>query len=93
VVLFGTGQQFIGTNPSLTDFNPLGVDIAMCNVWYEPEAVYSNNTWWATLQDDGSKASELGSLDVLGRPHTPVNWAGPESPFFILMHETYPPDP
>jgi hypothetical protein len=46
------------------DFDPLGVDIALCDVWYQPEAVYCNDTWWVTLQDDGSEASELGSSDV-----------------------------
>jgi Chromo (CHRromatin Organisation MOdifier) domain len=65
VVLFGAdGQQSVGTDPSLMDFNPLGVDIALCNAWYQPEAVYCNNTWWATLQDDGSKASKSGSSDA-----------------------------
>jgi Chromo (CHRromatin Organisation MOdifier) domain len=66
VVLFGSGQQLVGANPSLTDFDPLSINIAMCNAWYEPEAVYSNDTWWVTLQDNGSKASESGSSDVLG---------------------------
>jgi hypothetical protein len=66
VVLFGTGQQLIRANPSLTDFNPHGVDIAMCNAWFKPKAIYCNNTWWETLQDDGSKTSELGSSDVPG---------------------------
>jgi hypothetical protein len=67
VVLFGTtGQQSVGADPSLMDFNPLGVDIAMCNAWFEPEAIYCNNTWWEAFQDDGSEASESGSLDVPG---------------------------
>jgi hypothetical protein len=93
VVLFGAGgQQSIGANPSLTDFDPLSVDIALCDAWYQPEAVYCNNTWWATLQDDGSEASESGSLDVPGRPRAPVNWAGPKSPFFVPTRDTYPPD-
>jgi Chromo (CHRromatin Organisation MOdifier) domain len=85
VVLFGADgqQQSVGANPSLTDFDPLGVDIALCNVWFQPEAVYCNNTWWETFQDDSSKTSELGSSNVPGRPHTPVNWAGPELPFFV----------
>jgi hypothetical protein len=94
VVLFGAaGQQSVRADPSLTDFNPLGVDIAMCNAWFEPEAIYCNNTWWETLQDDRSEMSESGSSDVPGRPHAPVNWAGPESPFFVPMRATYPPDP
>jgi hypothetical protein len=94
VVLFGAnGRQSIGANPSLVDFDPLSVDIALCDAWYQPEAVYCNDTWWATLQDDGSKASESGSLDVPSRPRAPVNWAGPESPFFIPTRDTYPPDP
>jgi hypothetical protein len=47
VVLFGaSGQQSVRANPSLVDFNPLGVDIALCNMWFQPEAVYCNNTWW-----------------------------------------------
>jgi hypothetical protein len=96
VVLFGVGangQQSIGTNPTLADFDPLGVDIALCDAWYQPEAVYCNNTWWVTLQDNGSEASELGGSDVPGRPRAPINWAGPESPFFVPTHDTYPPDP
>jgi hypothetical protein len=93
VVLFGAGQQLVGANPSLMDFDPLSVDIAMCNMWYEPKAIYYNNTWWETLQDDGSKVSELGSSDVPGQPRAPVNWAGPELPFFVPMHEVYLPDP
>jgi Chromo (CHRromatin Organisation MOdifier) domain len=94
VVLFGAdGQQSVRADPSLTDFDPLGVDIALCNAWFQPEAVYCNNTWWATLQDDGSEASESGGSDVPSRPRAPVNWAGPESPFFIPTHDTYPPDP
>jgi hypothetical protein len=65
VVLFGAdGWQSIGPNPSLADFDPLGIDIVLCDAWYQPEAVYCNDTWWATLQDDGSEASELGSSDV-----------------------------
>jgi hypothetical protein len=47
VVLFGagaTGQQSVGTDPSLMDFDPLRVDIAMCNMWFELEAIYCNNT-------------------------------------------------
>jgi hypothetical protein len=67
VVLFGaTGQQSVRTDPTLVDFNPLNVDIAMCNVWFKPEAVYYNNTWWEAFQDDGSEASKLGSLDMPG---------------------------
>jgi hypothetical protein len=66
VVLFGTGQQSVRTNPSLMDFNPLRVNITMCNPWFKPEAIYCNNTWWETLQDDGSKMSKLGSSDVPG---------------------------
>jgi hypothetical protein len=62
-------------------------------MWFEPEAIYCNNTWWETLQDDGSEASELGSLDVPGQPHAPINWAGPELPFFIPTHAAYLPDP
>jgi hypothetical protein len=94
VVLFGaTGQQSVRTDPTLMDFNPLNVDIAMCNAWFEPEAIYCNNTWWEALQDDGSKASELGSSDVPGRPCTPINWAGPESPFFVPTCTAYLPDP
>jgi hypothetical protein len=58
------GQQSVGTDPSLIDFNPLGIDITMCNAWFKPEAVYCNNTWWETLQDNGSEASKLGSSDV-----------------------------
>jgi hypothetical protein len=92
VVLFGARQQLVGTDTSLTDFDPLGVDIAMCNAWFEPEAVYCNNTWWETLQDNGSEASESGSSDVPGRPHAPINWAGPELPFFIPMCAAYLPD-
>jgi Chromo (CHRromatin Organisation MOdifier) domain len=35
VVLFGAGgQQSVGTDPSLVDFDPLGVDIALCDAWY-----------------------------------------------------------
>jgi Chromo (CHRromatin Organisation MOdifier) domain len=65
VVLFGAGrQQSVGADPSLVDFDPLGVDIMLCDAWYQPEAVYCNNTWWATLQDDGSEASESGSSDA-----------------------------
>jgi hypothetical protein len=30
---------------------------------------------------------------VPSQPRAPVNWAGPESPFFIPTHDTYPPDP
>jgi Chromo (CHRromatin Organisation MOdifier) domain len=86
VVLFGAGateQQSVGADPSLVDFDPLGVNIAMCNAWFKLEAVYCNNTWWETFQDNSSEASESGSSDVPGRPHAPVNWAGPESPFFV----------
>jgi hypothetical protein len=86
VVLFGAnGQQPIRANPSLMDFNPLSVDIALCDVWFQPEAVYYNNTWWETFQDDSSETSELGSSNVPSRPHTPINWVGPESPFFVPM--------
>jgi hypothetical protein len=75
VVLFGAdGQQSVGTDPSLVDFDPLGVDIALCDAWYQPEAVYCNDTWWVTLQDNGSEASESGSSDVPSQPRTPVNW-------------------
>jgi hypothetical protein len=74
------------------DFDPLGVDIALCDAWYQPEAVYCNNTWWATLQDDGSEASESGSSDVPSQPRAPVNWAGPESPFFVPTRDAYPLD-
>jgi Chromo (CHRromatin Organisation MOdifier) domain len=67
VVLFGaTGQQSVGSDPSLTDFDPLNIDIAMCNAWFKPEAIYCNNTWWEAFQDDGSEASKLGSLDMPG---------------------------
>jgi hypothetical protein len=94
VVLFGAdGRQSIGIDPSLADFDPLSVDITLCDTWYQPEAVYCNDTWWATLQDDGSEASELGSSNVPSRPHAPVNWAGPESPFFVPTRDAYPPDP
>jgi hypothetical protein len=94
VVLFGAdGQQSVRPNPSLADFDPLSVDIALCDAWYQPEAVYCNDTWWATLQDDGSEASESGSSDVPSQPRAPVNWAGPESPFFIPTRDAYPPDP
>jgi Chromo (CHRromatin Organisation MOdifier) domain len=52
VVLFGaTGQQSVRSDPSLMDFNPLNVNIAMCNAWFEPEAVYCDNTWWEAFQD------------------------------------------
>jgi Chromo (CHRromatin Organisation MOdifier) domain len=94
VVLFGAmGQQSVGSDPSLVDFDPLNVNITMCNMWFEPEAVYCNNTWWEAFQDDGSEASKSGSSDVPGRPHAPVNWAGPESPFFVPTRTAYPPDP
>jgi Chromo (CHRromatin Organisation MOdifier) domain len=94
VVLFGaSGQQSVGTDPSLMDFDPLGVDIGLCDAWYQPEAVYCNDTWWATLQDDGSETSKSGSSDVPGRPHAPVNWAGPKSPFFVPTRDAYPWDP
>jgi hypothetical protein len=94
VVLFGAnGQQSVGIDPSLADFDPLSVNIALCNAWYQPEAVYCNDTWWATLQDNGSEASESGSSDVPGRPRAPVNWAGPESPFFVPTRDAYPWDP
>jgi hypothetical protein len=93
VVLFGANrQQSVRTDPSLADFDPLGVDIALCDAWFQPEAVYCNNTWWVTLQDNSSEASELGSLDVPSRPRAPVNWAGPKSPFFIPTRDAYPPD-
>jgi hypothetical protein len=55
--------------------------------------VYCNNTWWEAFQDNGSETSELGGTNVPGRPHAPVNWAGPELPFFVLTCTTYPPDP
>jgi Chromo (CHRromatin Organisation MOdifier) domain len=94
VVLFGASrQQSVRTDPTSTDFDPLNVNIAMCNVWFEPEAIYCNNTWWEAFQDDGSEMSESGSSNVPGRPCTPVNWAGPESPFFVPMCTTYLPDP
>jgi Chromo (CHRromatin Organisation MOdifier) domain len=98
VVLFGararaTGQQSVGADPSLTDFNPLGVDIALCDAWFQPEAVYCNNTWWEAFQDNSSETSESGSSNVPSRPCAPINWAGPESPFFIPTRESYPPDP
>jgi hypothetical protein len=76
VVLFGAGapeQQSVRADPSLMDFDPLGVDIALCNVWFKPEAVYCNNTWWEAFQDDGSEASKSGSSDVPARPCVPVN--------------------
>jgi Chromo (CHRromatin Organisation MOdifier) domain len=67
VVLFGsTGQQSVRSDPYIVDFDPLNVDIAMCNAWFEPEAIYCNNTWWEAFQDDGSEASESGSVDVPG---------------------------
>jgi hypothetical protein len=67
VVLFGAdGWQPVGAHPSLADFNPLGVDIALCDAWFQPEAVYCNNTWWETFQDDGSETSKLGSSNVPG---------------------------
>jgi hypothetical protein len=31
VVLFGAGQQPVRANPTITDFDPLGVNIALCN--------------------------------------------------------------
>jgi Chromo (CHRromatin Organisation MOdifier) domain len=94
VVLFGgTGQQSVRSDPILVDFNPLNIDIAMCNTWFELEAIYCNNTWWEAFQDNGSEASELGSSDVPSRPCTPVNWVGPESPFFVPTRTTYLPDP
>jgi hypothetical protein len=71
VVLFGaTGQQSVRANPSLTDFNPLSVDIAMCNAWFKPEAIYCNNTWWETFQDNvlwfySSALNTLGGLPRL----------------------------
>jgi hypothetical protein len=93
VVLFGAGgQQSVGTNPSLVDFDPLGVNIALCDAWFQLEAVYCNNTWWEAFQDNGSEASESGGSNVPSRPRTPVNWVGPESPFFIPTYDTYPPD-
>jgi hypothetical protein len=64
VVLFGAGWQSVRTDPPLVDFNPLSIKIAMCNAWFKPEAVYCNNTWWETLQDDRSEASKLGCSDV-----------------------------
>jgi hypothetical protein len=67
VVLFGAdGQQPVGADPSLTDFDPLGVDIALCDTWFQPEAMYCNNTWWETFQDDGSETSESGGSNVPG---------------------------
>jgi hypothetical protein len=94
VVLFGiAGQQSVRTDLSLMDFDPLGVDIAMCNAWFKPKAIYCNNTWWETFQDDRSKVSESGSLDVPGQPRAPVNWAGPELPFFVPTCTAYLPDP
>jgi hypothetical protein len=93
VVFFGEGQQLVGANPSLADFDPLGINITTYNVWFEPEAIYCNNTWWETFQDDRSEASESGSLDVPGQPCAPINWAGPELPFFIPTCVAYPPDP
>jgi hypothetical protein len=67
VVLFGTtGQQSVRTDPTLTDFNPLNVNITMCNAWFKPKAIYCNNTWWEAFQDDGSEVSESGSSDVPG---------------------------
>jgi Chromo (CHRromatin Organisation MOdifier) domain len=94
VVLFGArGQQPVRADPSLTDFDPLGVDITLCNAWFRPEAVYCNNTWWEAFQDDGSETSKLGGLNVPGRPHAPVNWAGLELPFFVPTRDAYPPDP
>jgi hypothetical protein len=84
VVLFGANrQQSVRANPSLTDFDPLRVDIALCDVWFQPEAMYCNNTWWEAFQDNGSETSESGSSNVPSQPCAPVNWAGPESPFFI----------
>jgi hypothetical protein len=65
VVLFGAGgQQSVGADPSLTDFDPLSVNIMLCDAWFQLEAVYCNDTWWATLQDNGSEASESGGSDV-----------------------------
>jgi hypothetical protein len=65
VVLFGAGgQQPVRANPSLVDFDPLGVNIPLCDAWYQPEAMYCNNTWWAAFQDDGSETSESGGLNV-----------------------------
>jgi Chromo (CHRromatin Organisation MOdifier) domain len=94
VVLFGaTGQQPVGSDPSLADFNPLNIDITMCNAWFKPEAIYCNNTWWEAFQDDRSKVSKSGSSDAPGQPHAPVNWAGLELPFFVPTCTTYPPDP
>jgi Chromo (CHRromatin Organisation MOdifier) domain len=93
VVLFGAGQQSVGADPSLTDFNPLSVDITLCNTWFKPEAVYCNNTWWEAFQDDGSEVSKLGGMDVPGQPHAPINWAGPRSPFFVPTRASYLPDP
>jgi Chromo (CHRromatin Organisation MOdifier) domain len=95
VVLFGAGagQQSVRTDPSLTDFNPLGVDITLCNTWFKLEAMYYNNTWWEAFQDDRSEVSKSGGTDVPGQPHTPINWAGPESPFFVPTHASYLPDP
>jgi hypothetical protein len=66
VVLFGAGQQHIRTNPSLVDFNPLRVNIAMCNTWFKPEAIYCNNTWWEIFQDNRSEVSKSGISDVPG---------------------------
>jgi hypothetical protein len=59
------------------DFDPLGVDIALCDTWFQLEAMYCNNTWWEAFQDDGSETSESGSLNVPSQPCAPVNWAGP----------------
>jgi Chromo (CHRromatin Organisation MOdifier) domain len=65
VVLFGAnGQQPVGANPSLADFDPLSIDIALCNTWFQLEAVYCNNTWWEAFQDDGSETSESGGSNV-----------------------------
>jgi Chromo (CHRromatin Organisation MOdifier) domain len=65
VVLFGAGgQQPVGANPSLTDFDPLGVDIALCDTWFQPEAMYCNNTWWEAFQDDSSETSKSGGSNV-----------------------------
>jgi hypothetical protein len=75
------------------DFDPLSIDIALCDAWFQLEAVYCNNTWWEAFQDDSSETSKLGSSNVPSQPHAPVNWAGPELPFFIPTQDAYPPDP
>jgi hypothetical protein len=67
VVLFGAdGQQSVRVNPSLMDFDPLSINIALCDAWFQPEAMYCNNTWWEAFQDDSSETSESGSSNVPG---------------------------